>query len=808
MPSHFSKLGTNVPDNANFDRHPITHITMPCKSQSYVTLFLTAISQTTKHHNLSILNGKWCIGSGQERWCMMRLLNVQTLALEKFDHPPYPPYAIVSHTWGVEAITFQDIQDLEKASKKAGFEKLKLASKMATMQQLQYVWIDTCCIDISSSAELSEALNSIYQWYRSSSKCLVYLEDLPSSITTERLDGSLGNCRWFSKAWALQELVAPQTVVFYNQEWDIIGEKTSASLLSKLSQVTGIHQDVLLNPDLVYTTSLAVRMSWAADRATSRQEDIAYCLLGLFNVTMPILYGEGNKAFRRLQEELIKNSNDLSIFAWCDEEDVYGYRGILADSPQVFRNFRSTTFGTKPFYAEKEYRITNKGLRITAKILKYPARSTIFMGLREDESDGNQIGILLQNDSGVYVRIHSHRLFKMGPSFWHAQFETFYVWTDSTFLASFRMGLFTHSPLGSPKISPRETSDIVCIGNDGLLQDAVSWGSLCSYCVGKNAILNTPKHALKTNSFHAQSPCISNFKSRTKDDSLESGQPASYRKQRHSTVPKSYDAMAGTDGASPRARVDDVILPDRGKHLWRRLGDDKHNNGNQFNPFNSSRNAILDIAIREFEDYKTRWFSGVSREYASTNLGALPFACPFVKMDICEYRRCLIKTRIRTSAELIEHLVSTHRQPLYCPICTITFQDIWTRDSHIRERSCEKAELALPPGMSIEQGNHLRLLLSTQPLDEECWYRVWDVLFPEEARPQSASIDKQFDITMSALQSFWVDHGSNLISGFLQSQGKLEWKVPNEEHGLADLYSTLLSDLVERYLLASLSTSG
>ncbi|KAI1751914.1 heterokaryon incompatibility protein-domain-containing protein [Xylaria castorea] len=309
----------------------------------------------------------------------MRLLNAQTLTLEEFDRPHIPPYAILSHTWGEEEITFQDTSNLQTASVKAGFTKFKLTCQVTAAQQLQYVWIDTCCIDKSSGTELSEAVNSMYQWYQSSSKCLVYLEDLPSSITVDGLDGLLEHCRWFRRGWTLQELLAPRTVVFYNQGWDFIGEKKSTALLSRISSATGIlvDQDILLNPDLIHTTSLAVRMSWAADRATSRQEDVAYSLLGLFKVNMPLLYGEGDRAFRRLQEEIIRTSNDLSIFAWYDEDNLYGYHGMLADSPRSFNS-------------EKGYSIINEGLHITAKLLKYPSRSTIFMSLKEDKNDGRR----------------------------------------------------------------------------------------------------------------------------------------------------------------------------------------------------------------------------------------------------------------------------------------------------------------------------------------------------------------------------------------------------------------------------------
>ncbi|KAI8951946.1 heterokaryon incompatibility protein-domain-containing protein [Xylaria longipes] len=735
----------------------------------------------------------------------MRLLNVQTFALEKFDCPPYPPYAILSHTWSDEEITFQDTHDLRKASVKAGFKKLRLTCLMTAAQQLQYVWIDTCCIDKSSGAELSEAINSMYQWYQSSSKCLVYLEDLPSSITVDGLDGRFENCRWFSRGWTLLELVAPRTVVFYNQGWDFIGEKKSTALLSRISNATGIHQDILINPDLIHTTSLAVRMSWAADRATSRQEDIAYCLLGLFKVSMPLLYGEGNRAFRRLQEEIIRTSNDLSIFAWYDEDDLHGYHGILADSPRVFRNFRSKMLGTKPFNSEKEYRITNDGLHIAARLLKYPSRSAVFMGLKEDENDGNQVGIMLQNISGIHIRIHAHRLFKIDLSFWDAHFETIIAWIGLDFSTVFWIRRCPQSLQANSKISPSETYDTMCEDNDRSSGDGVSWGSLCSYCVGE-----TPLDPWKMRPSHLVQPqCVSRVQSCGKHDSQKIYGQASSSGLRRSDIPQSHGITASKYGGLSQTDTD------RAKALHG-VGDfrviaviDALDEVSESNPFASFRGAIFDIASKCFEVYKPRWLSQLSSEYGFISRGAssfASFACPFMKMNTYKYRSCLRKIKIRTNLDLMGHLNSMHRQPLYCPICTILFQDIWTRNNHIRERSCVKAELVVPPGISIEQGNQLRILLegpSVKPLKNEDWYKVWDVLFPEVALPESPSIDKEIEITMSALQSFWMDHGSNLISEFLASRDELTWRTPNEERGLANLHSVVLSDLMDRYLFVS-----
>jgi hypothetical protein len=165
-----------------------------------------------------------------------------------------------------------------------------------------------CCIDKGSSAELSEAINSMFRWYERAVVCYVYLSDIHS---TEASD--INTAKWFRRGWTLQELLAPATVRFYTASWNFIG--TKLDLISTITSVTGIDADTLRGADLDHI-SIAKKMSWAATRETTRVEDGAYCLLGIFDVNMPLLYGEAERAFQRLQEEILKVSNDQSLFAW------------------------------------------------------------------------------------------------------------------------------------------------------------------------------------------------------------------------------------------------------------------------------------------------------------------------------------------------------------------------------------------------------------------------------------------------------------------------------------------------------------
>lgn len=277
----------------------------------------------------------------------MWLLETSSFRLKEFIGSQIPKYVILSHTWGDEEVTFQDMQDLDQARLKKGFQKILGCCDRARTDGFQWVWVDTCSIDKSSSAEMSEAINSMYQFYSDAQICYVHLADVPDECV---LDGScdvsslLKYSRWFKRGWTLQELIAPSIVEFYSAGWREIG--TRLSLLKDLLTITRIDEDVLRGTKQPTELNVACRMSWAAGRETTRLEDRAYSLLGIFQVNMPLLYGEGPRAFRRLQEAIMNMTEDYTIFAWNwprhSNELIPGAHqlgsslGILASSPDRF----------------------------------------------------------------------------------------------------------------------------------------------------------------------------------------------------------------------------------------------------------------------------------------------------------------------------------------------------------------------------------------------------------------------------------------------------------------------------------------
>jgi hypothetical protein len=245
----------------------------------------------------------------------MRLINVKTFKLEKYLDNNLPPYAILSHTWNDdEELTLRDIEEGRTDKPGIGSIKLQGSCKQAEKDGLGYIWIDTCCIDKTDSVELSEAINSMFRWYKKAIICYVYLLDVPSDNNPRKLNSEFRKSRWFKRGWTLQELLAPQRLQFYSVDWRCLG--TKGEMCNIVEAITGISRQFLLGIKQLHKASVAQRMSWAAQRETTRGEDIAYCLLGLFGVSLPMIYGEGSEqAFFRLQEQIMRITRDDSILA-------------------------------------------------------------------------------------------------------------------------------------------------------------------------------------------------------------------------------------------------------------------------------------------------------------------------------------------------------------------------------------------------------------------------------------------------------------------------------------------------------------
>ncbi|KAK1634612.1 hypothetical protein BDP81DRAFT_431627 [Colletotrichum phormii] len=224
----------------------------------------------------------------------------------------------------------------------------------------------------------------MFAWYRGASICYVHLEDLKPGGT--RVD--LRQCRWFTRGWTLQELLAPADMTFYDSTWEPIG--TKETLAYSIASITGIDVDVLIYPQTLSSACVAKRMSWASSRQTTRTEDTAYCLLGIFQIHMPLLYGEGHEAFRRLQEEIMKVSTDQSLFAWDWTEKTMDPRRdlwvtLLAPHPSAFSGcgqvVKCRTAADDNWSLVKEFTMTNLGLSMTLPLIRTASSTTVYAAI-------------------------------------------------------------------------------------------------------------------------------------------------------------------------------------------------------------------------------------------------------------------------------------------------------------------------------------------------------------------------------------------------------------------------------------------
>lgn len=236
-----------------------------------------------------------------------------------------PAYAILSHTWDGQEVVFKDLKnnnDIKDVDTKlkGGYQKLFFCAQQAKRDGLNHFWVDTCCIDKSNNTELSEAINSMYRWYQNAAKCYVYLSDVEQDTLDGDGESAFKQSRWFTRGWTLQELLAPKSVEFFSSVGRRLGDKNS--LRHIIHGITGVPVEALHGSRLSEYT-VAERLSWAERRQTTRVEDSAYCLLGIFGCYLPLIYGEGReRALERLKREIEQNGDRLGkICEWLSAPD-------------------------------------------------------------------------------------------------------------------------------------------------------------------------------------------------------------------------------------------------------------------------------------------------------------------------------------------------------------------------------------------------------------------------------------------------------------------------------------------------------
>ena len=369
----------------------------------------------------------------------MRLLNTRTGEFKWVENPNQFRYAALSHVWSKDPRRETSYGDIARFQEEVRFArargevlpedavlskasyKIRGACALARADGIDWLWVDTCCIDKASSAELEGAINAMYEWYASSTVCYVFLQDVDAHEDPFALGSCFRQSEWHARGWTLQELIAPQAVLFFSRSWHFIGAKHG--LANLVADVTGVDREVITGEQRVDAVSVSRRMSWASRRITTKREDEAYCLMGILGVHIPVVYGEGPMAFLRLQEELLRRVPDESIFVW--DRALYprtspqstAWSGssegaqpvLLASSPACFAGSAEVVCVPKGRLSEalgvhippSSYTVTSHGLRTTLPLLCLT--DDVFVALLACQRNDLLLGMLVKKTSTTDV---------------------------------------------------------------------------------------------------------------------------------------------------------------------------------------------------------------------------------------------------------------------------------------------------------------------------------------------------------------------------------------------------------------------
>ena len=398
-------------------------------------------------------------------------------------------YAILSHRWiDPMEVDFEEMVNLARMDKaerdevrgRLGYKKISDTCQQAQRDGYEWVWVDTCCIDKRSSAELSEAINSMYRWYGNASACYAYLHDVgdsfPITQDKKKYPESNGWPEWFSRGWTLQEMIAPRNLQFFNKHWNPIGDKKS--LAGVLKTITKVPEHILADGLEGNRPCIAQILSWAANRTTTRVEDRAYSLMGLLDVNMPMLYGEGKKAFQRLQLEIIHSSNDQSIFAWGYSRRI---GSILADDPSVFEYCSNMTLMSHDEFIKQfselsstnadhfdVFPITNRGIQIWMLLRRYRDSNSVFKAYLpcwRGHGFLASIDLVLWNSNYYRYSSTRHAALEDSPAEFRQVYLRYRVTADHTVTFDIDDSAIIENGFARSHVSPKDTENTFTLTN-------------------------------------------------------------------------------------------------------------------------------------------------------------------------------------------------------------------------------------------------------------------------------------------------------------------------------------------------------
>lgn len=762
----------------------------------------------------------------------MLLLNTESFELRYSTNPP-PKYSVFSHAQHSGDLCFEDFKYPKLLSCKAGFHRLREACSQSRHRGSYWLWTDAVCIDRSSSASLSEAFNNLSRIYQDCAFSLIYLEDFAlRSWTEENVQKQLADCAWMRNVWALPHLVFSKISIFYDRAWNEIG--TKASLARHLSSVTSIDQSVFGNAAALHKFSIAKRISWASQLQAARIEDWSFCMLGVLNINMPVIYGEGRKTFLRLQEEILRDTADFSLFAWRPERPQR-YRGILAQSPAEFQHFQNGPDG--PFRIRGEVHVTAAGIVVRAQF----KRKGDDLVLPMEGSDGSIHSLRLSkfgqhflrpchfseslSDDCLFPRRNSTTGLQMQPQL--QQQDTYH---DVLLRVCVKRDMTT---LDCRSISGTQ-DETRCHGEEEFNPEECGFGSPWESC-GRSPATPSP-----SNDFDSQCPLESEGDpyersemeliggegqevysqcSAMEPQLSSNGQAGSFSisdsdfekmNEHESGNPVNDGALAASISRPPILDANHPFVeavPGLINSFVERFHYELSQNSTR-RSFRSEgtqgekkpRLGCCEVGMDIVKTDDSGDFDTVVIRHMDPSTNYL--ACPFYLRNKRDHEACLTRYELRNIEDIREHLSVVHRRPNFCPICGCTFSRTTDRDTHIRSRTCSTQNIppSLFDGLTIYHIQELARLAELPLSIENHWYEMWATIFPDTERPVSCHYSTMEELRICALHDFWRRQGEAMVKNYLKTNEPRLNSLSYQSLSLVALYHTVLNGAIDKSL--------
>lgn len=757
----------------------------------------------------------------------MKLLNTRTLQVHQA--LPQPPlYACFSYTW--------DGTSTESTAPTP--TQRQIACTEARRLGLEWLWLQSLCIDRSSTAEISESINFMFRMFRNSAVCLVFLGDvsLEARETTSEVAGNLlRKSRWLRRIWTLTELIASKDVLFFDRDWRQFG--TKMSLLCELSDATRIDLPVLENSQCLSEFSIGRRMSWASTCSYDREEDLAYALIGLFGVSMTILYGEGQLAFLRLQDEILKSTDDASLFCWqAGPHETQEYRGLFARSPAEFNHFASIP-PIAPLRIYGDVQLTSAGVVMKDVSVSHSFGSDIVLPLYSEDGTA-RYGMYLRFWRGSYVKPYFG--FTRLVNDVSQTVRRICIVRDFDTRMSGKVDMeFREVEL--PPLSAGHCDDSFSARRrwNVPVHHFRSHGSSFAFHRGYKPSTEEPNHHGTWINIHAQQ-CGPHSPGGIAGSMYRANPPASpnNRTDFGGSTPAS-NGDTSTIGDYQTSECDSPSLDDDmyisetlpsslpaldSGHEFTLAKDELtdyvrkllHTQAEYFAKQPKFESPISRKRKRQkTEDFQAyEWEAGCldsDSEAAvvdgtSTAAVRRTFACPFYLYDRRRYRACLRSAAdLRDIKDVKKHLRHAHRKPTYCPICHCVFRTSLECEEHVRAggpRCKWEFREPTPEGISKAQAVQLTDRPKLRQSDESAWFGIWEMLFPGEDKPQEPflNICGELEAAICRLHAFWSEKGDTIITDFLRQKALCNYGLKDEERSLAALRTLTVQQLTEEVI--------